>query len=259
MAFKDYFKNLIPMQWKTRMPTDFNWEIHNLSAYAEKKKKFAAGEISYDELHAFEMKYRESVEQREFRWQQHHQNMELHKQIISDYQQWKQYGSSWLGQMMDKGRQLLISKWWWRKPKKPAGKGKMIQNKLTGQWHQEHRPDKSMNVRAWLDAANHGEAFKGKKNFDPNTLKLKEPTDDMKLKSFEAKRERARQKHELIMEATNNFGRGWHNTDRSLPGRGGGSPKQVQVTFSDERVYGGRDKVSSIKKKTTKKKTTKKK
>ena len=70
---------------------------------------------------------------------------------------------------------------------------------------------------------------------------------------------KVRIRHELIMEATDNFGRGWHTVDRSMPGRGGGTPKTVQVTFSDERVYGGRDKVSSIKKKTTKKKTTKKK
>ena len=55
--------------------------------------------------------------------------MELQNQIVSDYQNWKQYGSSWLGQMMDKGRQLLISQWWWRKPKKPVGKGKITVEK----------------------------------------------------------------------------------------------------------------------------------
>ena len=259
MAFKNYFKNWIPTQWKTKMPTDFEWEVHNLHAYKEKKEKFAKGEISYDELHAFELKYRESQDQREFRWQQHHQNMELQKQIASDYQNWKHYGAEWLGRMMDKGRQLLISKWWWRKPKKPVGKGRMVQSQITGQWFQEHKPDKSMRVRQWLEAANTGNAFKGKKNFNPEVLKLKEPTDDMKIKAADARREKGRIKHDLIMEATNNFGRGWHTTDRSMPGRGGGTPKTVQVTFSDERVYGGRDKVSSIKKKTTKKKTTKKK
>ena len=115
------FKKYIPLNWKTKMPTDYEWEVHNLHAYKEKKEKFAKGEISYDELHAFEMKYRESQDQREFRWKQHHQNLELSKQIASDYQQWKHYGAKWLGQMMDKGRQLLISRWWWRKPKKPVG------------------------------------------------------------------------------------------------------------------------------------------
>ncbi len=259
MAFKDYFKNWIPLQWKTKMPNDWQWEVHNLNAYAEKKKKFAKGEISFDELREFEKKYGESVEQREFRWMQHHQNIELQKQIVSDYQNWKQYGADWLGRMMDKGRHMLISKWWWRKPKKPVGKGKMVQNKLTGQWHQEHKPDKSMRVRAWLDAANHGEAFKGKKNFNPDTLKLKEPTDDMKRVAVEAAKEKARKKWELIMNETNNFGRGFQGVDRSPPGLGGGQKRTIRTTFSDPRVYGGRNKVSSIKKKTTKKKTTKKK
>ena len=140
MAFN--FKNFIPSQWKTKMPKDWEWEIHSLHAYKDKKEAFARGEITLDQLRQWEFEHRESQEQREFRWQQHHQNLELNKQIISDYQNWKHYGAEWLGQMLDKGRQMLISKWWWRRPKKPAGKGKMVQNQITGQWHQEHKPDK---------------------------------------------------------------------------------------------------------------------
>ena len=236
MAFN--FKNWIPTQWKTKMPKDWNWEIHSLHAYKDKKEKFAKGEISYDELQAFEWQHRESQEQREFRWKQHHQNLELQNQIVSDYQNWKHYGSEWLGRMMDKGRRLLISPWWWRRPKKPAGKGKMYQSQFTGQWFQEHRPDKRMSVRQWLDAANHGQAFKGKKNFNPDILKLNKPTEDMIIKSNEAKKERARKKWELIMNETNNFGRGFQTNDRTPPGTGGGKPRQVRVTFSDPRVYG---------------------
>jgi hypothetical protein len=248
------FKKYIPLNWKTKMPTDYEWEVHNLVAYQEKKEAFAKGKITYDQLQAFEMKYRESQDQREFRWQQHHQNMELQKQMASDYQQWKHYGKEWLGRMLDKGRGLLISKWWWRKPKKPVGKGAMHQSPITGQWHQEHKPDKSMRLRQWLDAANNGQAFKGKKDFNPEVLKLKKPTDDMIHKSNEAKKERAKQRWNLIMDATNNFGRGFQTLDRTPPGAGAGTPKKVRVTFSDPRVYGGRDKVSSTKKKTTKKK-----
>jgi hypothetical protein len=70
----------------------------------------------------------------------------------------------------------------------------------------------------------------------------------MILKSNEAKKKRAQEKWGLIMDATDNFGRGWQTIDRSVPGRGGGTPRQVRVTFSDPRVYGGRNKVSSIKK-----------
>tara|TARA_A100001515_G_scaffold79528_1_gene63170 strand:+ start:830 stop:1582 length:753 start_codon:yes stop_codon:yes gene_type:complete len=248
MAFN--FKNWIPSNWKTKMPTNYEWEVHNLVAYKEKKEAFAKGEISYDELQAFEMKYRESEEQREFRWQQHNHNVELRNQIISDYQQWKTYGHKWLGQMLDKGRHLLMSKWWWTKPKKPVGKGKMWQSSITGQWFQEHKPDKSMRVRQWLQAANTGNAFKGKKNFNPDTLKLDKPTPDMIQKSNEAKQKRAQDRWKLIMDETNNFGRGWQTTDRTPPGTAGGKGKTRQVTFSDPRVYGGRDKVSSIKKTT---------
>jgi hypothetical protein len=75
----------------------------------------------------------------------------------------------------------------------------------------------------------------------------------MILKSEEAKKERAKQKWELIMSETNNFGKGFQTLDRTPPGTGGGV-KYNRITFSDPRVYGGRNKVSSIKKKTTKKK-----
>ncbi len=71
----------------------------------------------------------------------------------------------------------------------------------------------------------------------------------MLMKSNEAKQERARKRWELILNETNNFGKGWHTTDRSRPGLGGGAPRQHRVTFSDPRVYGGRNKVSSIEKK----------
>ena len=247
MAFN--FRKYIPINWKHKTPKDWKWEVHNLHAYQQKKEKFARGEISYDELQAFEMKYRESQDQREFRWKQHNQNVELHNQIVSDYQNWKTYGKDWLGRMLDKGRGLLISKWWWRKPKKPVGKGRMWQSSITGQWFQEHKPDnKSQSVRQWLNAANNGQAFKGKKGFNPDTLKLDKPTPDMIFKSNEAKRERQQQKTRHLFEQTNNFGRGWHTTDRSMPGRGSGQAKQVQVTFSDKRVTAGGNK------KTTKKK-----
>ena len=241
MAFN--FRKYIPFTWKTKMPNDIEWEIHSLHAYKDKKEQFAKGQISYDDLKQWEYEHRESEEQREFRWKQHHQNLELNKQIISDYQNWKKYGSSWLGQMMDKGRQLLISKWWWRKPKKPVGKGKMWQSSITGQWFQEHKPDKSMNIRDWLQAANTGNAFKGKKNFNPDILKLDKPTEDMIIKSNDAKKERAKQQWDLLMTATNNFGKGWHTEDRTPPGTGGGlKSKRRRVTFSDPRVYEGRDK-----------------
>ena len=241
MAFN--FRKYIPFNWKTKLPKDMNWEIHSLHAYKEKKEAFAKGEITLDQLREFEHAHREHEEQREFRWKQHHQNLELQNQIVSDYQNWKHYGANWLGRMMDKGRGLLISQWWWKKPKKPVGKGKMWQSSITGQWFQEHKPDKTMNIRDWLQAANTGNAFKGKKNFNPDILKLDKPTEDMIIKSNDAKKERAKQHWDLLMTATNNFGKGWHTEDRTPPGTGGGlRSKRRRVTFSDPRVYGGRDK-----------------
>ena len=133
----------------------------------------------------------------------------------------------------------------------------MHQSPITGQWHQEHKPDSSMRLRQWLDAANHGEAFKGKKNFNPSVLKLDKPTDDMILKSNEAKKERAKQRWNLIMDATNNFGKGFQTIDRTPPGTGGGAPRRVRVTFSDPRVYGGRDKSATAENITAKNKKKK--
>ena len=46
MSFKNYFKNWIPVQWKTKMPTNMEWEIHSLHAYKDKKEQFAKGQIS---------------------------------------------------------------------------------------------------------------------------------------------------------------------------------------------------------------------
>ena len=84
MAFN--FRKYIPFQWKTKMPDDWKWEIHSLHAYQKNKERFAKGEITLDQLRQWEFEHRESQDQREFRWKQHHQNLELNNQIISDYQ-----------------------------------------------------------------------------------------------------------------------------------------------------------------------------
>ena len=231
----------------TKVPENYEWEVHNLNAYADKKKALAEGKITELQLREFEYKYRESEEQREQRWRREHVMREMDIQNAQNYREFKENPKSFLTKMADMGR--AVSEWWVRKPKKPVGKGRMWQSSITGQWFQEHKPDnKSQSVRQWLNAANNGQAFKGKKGFNPDTLKLDKPTPDMIFKSNEAKRERQQQKTRLLFEQTNNFGRGWHTTDRSMPGRGSGQAKQVQVTFSDKRVTAGGNK------KTTKKK-----
>ena len=44
----------------TKMPDDWNWEVHNLVAYEDNKKKFARGEITLEQLREIEEKYKES-------------------------------------------------------------------------------------------------------------------------------------------------------------------------------------------------------
>ena len=239
------FKKWVPHQWKTKMPDDWGWETHSGHAYKDIKEAYARGEVTKNDVIEFEIKNRESIEQREFRWKQYHQMKEAEQQQIKDFQGWKSHGKSWLGRILDQGRHF--TKWWWTRPKKSVGKGKMKQSSITGGWSQEYVPDKTRSVRDWLQAASHGEAFKGKNNFNPDTLKMNKPTPEMQRKSDEAKKERQRQKWEVIMTETDNFGRGWHGIDRSAPGRGGGKPKQVRVTFSDKRVYKGKEKTAKTK------------
>ena len=46
----------IPTQFnRIKVPEGYEWEVHNLHAYEEKKKKFAQGLISKAELEQFEI------------------------------------------------------------------------------------------------------------------------------------------------------------------------------------------------------------
>ena len=42
----------------TKVPENYEWEIHNLHAYADKKAALARGEITEQDLKEFEFKYR---------------------------------------------------------------------------------------------------------------------------------------------------------------------------------------------------------
>ena len=66
-------KRDIPTEFKKiKVPEGYEWEVHNLHAYAEKKKAFERGEITLTQLQEFEHQYRESAEQREWRWRREH-------------------------------------------------------------------------------------------------------------------------------------------------------------------------------------------
>ena len=204
------------------MPDDWGWEVHNLQAYADKKKAFAEGKITLTELQEFEFKYRESEDQRQERWKREHVLQELAEENAKNFRSFKENGKEFAKKMFDMGRG--ISRWWYTKPKTPAGKGKMIQHPITGQWQQEYRPNKSMNMRAWLDAANQGKVMK---HMNPTGKSLdREPTETEKGISAEAKKERGRKVWEWVLGETNNFGRGWTDPKwgkiyKGRPGAGG--------------------------------------
>ena len=223
----DFIKN----KHNSDVPENFSWEIHNLQAYENKKKKFANGEITLTELQEFENQYRESEEQRESRWKREHVLRELDIENAKNFRSFKENGREFAKKMFDMGRG--ISKWWYTKPNNPAGKGKMIQHPITGAWKQEYKPNKSMNMRAWLDAANQGKVMP---HMNPTGKSLdREPTETEKGISAEAKKERGRKVWDWLLNETNNFGRGfndpkWGKIYKGRPGRGGSAPRVGKYT-----------------------------
>ena len=207
----------------TKVPENYEWEVHNLHAYADKKKAFAEGKISLIELQEFEHQYRETEEQREGRWKREHVMRELEIQNAKNYREFKENPKSFIRKMVDMGRH--VSEWWIRRPKKPAGgPGKLKQHPITGAWQQEYRPSKSMNMRAWLDAANQGKVMK---HMNPQGKSLdRQPTEEEKGISAEAKRTRGKKVWQWLLKETDNFGRGWTDPKwgrlyKGEPGRGG--------------------------------------
>ena len=206
-----------------KVPDSYEWEVHNLHAYADKKKAFAEGKITLDELREFEWKYRESEEQREGRWRREHVLRELENENAKNFRSFKENGKEFARKMFDMGRS--ISKWWYTKPKKAVpGKGKLVQHPVTGAWQQEYRPNKSMRMKDWLAAADQGKVMR---HMNPNGTPLnREPTEQEKGISEEAKKARGKKVWEWLLNETDNFGRGWTDPKwgklyKGRPGAGG--------------------------------------
>ena len=216
----------------TKMPDDWGWEVHNLHAYADKKKAFAEGKITLTELQEFEFKYRESEAQREERWKREHVLQELAIENAKNFRSFKENGKEFARKMFDMGRG--ISRWWYTKPKTPAGKGKMVQHPITGGWQQEYKPNKSMRMKDWLAAADQGKVMP---HMNPSGQSLnREPTEQEKGISEEAKKGRAKKVWDWLLGETNNFGRGWTDPKwgrlyKVSPGRGGSGPKVGKYTL----------------------------
>jgi|TARA_B100001094_G_C18181114_1_gene800969 hypothetical protein len=220
------------MSDKYKIPEGYEWEVHNLHAYADKKKAFERGEITLVQLREFEHQYMESEEQRAMRWRRDHVMRELDIENAKNFRSFKENSKAFAKKMADMGRG--ISRWWYTKPKKAVpGKGKLIQNKITGAWQQEYKPNKSMNMRAWLDAANQGKVMS---HMNPQGKSLdREPTEQEKGISKEAKKERGKKVWQWVLGETNNFGRGWVDPkwgklNKGEPGQGGRMPKVGKYT-----------------------------
>ena len=215
----------------TKMPDDYEWEVHNIYAHAEKKKAFREGRITLDQLQEFEHQYRESEEQRQERWKREHVMQELAIQNAKDFRSFKENGKEFARKMFDMGRG--ISRWWYTKPKTPAGKGKMIQSPVTGGWQQEYKPNKSMRMKDWLAAADQGKVMP---HMNPTGQSLnRQPTEQEKGISEQAKKTRAKKVWDWVLGETNNFGRGWTDPKwgslyKGRPGRGGSAPRKGKYT-----------------------------
>ena len=216
---------------RIKMPENYEWEVHNLHAYADKKKELAEGKITELQLREFEVQYRESAEQREERWRRDHVIRELEIDNAKNFRSFKENGKDFAKKMFDMGRG--ISQWWYRKPKKSAGKGNMIQSPITGAWRQEYKPNKSMNMRAWLAAADQGKVMT---HMNPTGKSLNRvPTEQEKGISEEAKKSRAAKVWKWVLGETDNFGRGWTDPKwgklyKGEPGRGGSGVKPGKYT-----------------------------
>jgi hypothetical protein len=197
----------------------------------KRKRPLKEGEITLTQLQEFEHQYRESAEQREWRWRREHIMAELEQQNVKNFRSFKENGKEFAKKMADMGRG--ISMWWWKKPKKGAGKGRMIQNSITGAWQQEYKPNRSMNMKAWLAAADQGKVMP---HMNPKGVPLnREPTEEEKGISEEAKKTRAQKVWKWVLGETNNFGRGfndpkWGRLDKSRPGKGGRGPRVGKYT-----------------------------
>lgn len=211
-------KNNIPTNWKYGLPKNYEWEVHNLHAYAELKEKVARGEKSLADLQQFEHDFKEGEDQREWRWRRENIMVELAQQNLKDYQEFKDNPKAFMKKAIEMRK--AISEWWYRKPKSPTKTGgKMVQNKFTGAWHQEYKPSRSTNMRTWLKAANEGKVMP---QMNPRGIPLnRKPTKDEIEESNYKKSIRNRKIFDELIKVTNNFGKG-DSQPKRIPGKGAG-------------------------------------
>ena len=189
----------------TKVPDSFEWKLVNLHAYEELKQKVAKGEKTLLDLKEFESKYRESVDERELRWRREHYIREVQLNHIKNYQHFKDNPKEFMKKMADMGKK--VSQWWFKRPKKGLGRGKLIRGLLDGSFIQEYKPNKSMRMKDWLSAAEKGQVMG---HLNPNGVPLnRKPTDEEIEFSEKNKNARKQKVYDYLLKITDNFGRGW--------------------------------------------------
>jgi hypothetical protein len=194
------------------MPKDYAWEYHNPVAFEEAVAAEKAGKVGAVE--EYYSKYRESVEQREERWEKRFIEQAMNIKNIQDFQAWKDNPKEFFYKMQDLGR--LIGKHWAVPPEKMTGPDAVQIQNLDGSWTEQYKPVKSTRLDKWLESKKH--------------LPDEPPKEYLEI-AERVKRERLEQFWDWMYEVTDNFGRGF-SVAQTLPGVGqGGTPVKYRYDF----------------------------
>jgi len=214
------FRKHVPTQWKHKLPNENEYkpEVHDLHNRKYLEEEVAKGNLPQSVLVEHYEKFKDTDEDRERRWRREAIIKELNEENIKLFQESKENPKSFLKRMEKIGR--YVSKWWFRKPPKSIGRGRLVQ-RIDGSWQQEYKPDSSKRIGKWLQDAEQGQVFKNSRKFNGQFLaKYKRPTDEIMYRSHEAKKERKNILWNKMLELTNNFGRGFEDPRRGRPGYG---------------------------------------
>ena len=206
------FKKYIPTNFKfpKNPDEDFAKVTVNKNRYQELLKQHQENpeKVSKERLEKFRARWMENEEDRFRRWEQQFHQQDLEKKLLRDYSTFKDNPKEYLKRALDLGSrgQGMFSKWWWTKPPRPAGKGKMTQSPLTGRWRQDYKPHRSRRIRDWLKAAEEGDVFTGSLNPNRIPIKRNETTKEERHQHHEATQKRALMKWRWLLKESNFLG-----------------------------------------------------
>ena len=206
------FKKYIPTQFKFPKKPNDSYEYMNVNQVRWKEllkqHKEDPAKVTKERLEKFRAKWMETEEDRFKRWEQQFHQKHLEERLLRDYSTFKDNPKDYLRKAMDLGSRGIgqFTKWWWTKPKKSVGIGRLVQSPITGKWSQQYKPHKSRKIRDWLKAAERGDVFRGSLNPNGIPIKLNEPTEEMKYIHGEATRKREMIKWRWFLKETNFMG-----------------------------------------------------